>query len=89
MSLAAGFSPVDESVSVNGEYPYYYSGKERTRLDIGYFEGDDWTLPCTAEYMNAPSNAVFRESHLLPSPAFKTKEVKYEFNLNGQEVPRL
>lgn len=84
--FASGFNPVDESVSVNGEYPYYYSGKERTRANIGYSEGDDWTLPRTAEYMNVPSNAVFRETRLLPSPALKTKEIKYEFNQAGVDA---
>ncbi|MBQ7521598.1 MAG: LPXTG cell wall anchor domain-containing protein, partial [Clostridia bacterium] len=84
--FASGFNPVDESVNVNGEYPYYYSGKERTRANIGYSEGDDWTLPRTAEYMNVPSNAVFRENRLLPSPALKTKEIKYEFNQAGVDA---
>lgn len=83
--FAAGFYPVDESVSVDGEYPYYYSGKERNRgiNGVGYSEGDDWTLPCNAKYMNAPSNAVFRESRILPSPAFKSKSVTYEFCEEG------
>lgn len=83
--FAAGFYPVDEGVSVDGEYPYYYSGKERNRgiNGLGYSEGDDWTLPCNAKYMNAPSDAVFRESRILPSPAFKSKSVKYEFCEEG------
>ena len=84
--FASGFYPVDESVSIDGEYPYYYSGKERIRDGIGYAYDDDWTLPLNAKYMNVPSNIVFRESFLLPSPAFKSKEVAYEFCQEGVDA---
>ena len=84
--FAAGFYPVDESVSVDDEYPYYYSGKERIRDNTGYSYGDDWTLPLNAKYMNAPSNIVFRESYQLPSPAFKSEKGTYEFRQEGVDA---
>lgn len=83
--FSAGFYPVDESVTVNGDTPYYYSGKERLRSETnpGYSEADDWSLPLNAEYMNAPSNAFLRESRTLPSPNVRNTDGSYSFSEEG------
>lgn len=86
--FAADFGPVDESVSVNGDTPYYYSGKNRRRTQglVGYSAADDWSLPLNSEYRNAPSDAVFRSSKNLPSPASKNADGSYKFNQSGVDA---
>ena len=71
--FGAGFGPVEESLSVKGEYPYAYN-------DGSSFE---WSLPLNAEYRYAPSNAVLRNSRLLPSPAAKDENGGYVFSEEG------
>ena len=72
--FGSGFGPVDESVSVNGEYPYSY---DPTQTEY------EWWLPLTAEYRNAPSAAVLRESLSLPCPAGSDANGDYEFSEEG------
>ncbi len=69
----SGFGPVDESVSINGEYPYAYN--EESSLG--------WKLPLNAEYRNAPVVPVFRQSNLLPCPAEIDSNGNYRFNEDG------
>ncbi|MBQ1507039.1 MAG: hypothetical protein IIZ36_01275, partial [Ruminococcus sp.] len=86
MSLfAAGFSPVEENVMVNGEYPYLYSGKNQIRSGYGstYSYNDDWTLPLTSEYRNTSSQVYLRNSLILPSPSTRDEDGKYEFSEAG------
>ena len=71
--FASGFGPVDESVAVNGEYPYAYNND--TELE--------WALPLNAEYRNAPVDAVFRSSCMLPSPAGADADGAYALNIEG------
>ena len=69
----SGFGPVDESVSVNDEYPYAYN--EESSLG--------WKLPLNAEYRNAPVIPVFRQSNLLPCPAEMDSNGEYRFKEEG------
>ena len=69
----SGFGPVDESVSINDEYPYAYN--EESSLG--------WKLPLNAEYRNAPVIPVFRQSNLLPCPAEIDANGNYQFNKEG------
>ena len=71
--FGAGFGPVDESVSVKGEYPYAYDDS---------WEGE-WTLPLNAEYRNAPVTAYIKSSTRLPSPAQLDAEGNYSLNQDG------
>jgi len=66
----SGFGPVDESVSINDEYPYAYNSES----SFG------WKLPLNHEYRNAPVLPVFRESNLLPCPAEIDTNGEYHFN---------
>lgn len=85
--FASGFNPVDESVSVNGESPYYYSGKNRILSPLaGYNYNDDWTLPLNAEYRNTSSQILLRNAYLLPSPSDRDEDGKYKFNEAGLEA---
>lgn len=85
---AAGFGPVDESVTVDGDTPYFYSGKNRrhTQGTVGYSVSDDWTLPLNSKYRNAPSEAVFRNSKNLPSPVSENADGSYKFNQSGVDA---
>lgn len=86
MSLfAAGFNPVDESVTVNGETPYYYSGKNQIRSSSGrgYSSSDDWSLPLNREYLCAPSAAYFKNGYDLPVPSGRAEDGSYEFDEEG------
>ena len=80
--FASGFGPVDESVTVNGDTPYYYSGKDRIRSEwgMGYSEKDDWTLPLNAEYRNVPVNTALKSCNMLSSPAAYDKDEKYHLD---------
>ncbi len=69
----SGFGPVDESVSVNDEYPYAYNEESSLK----------WKLPLNAEYRNAPVIPVFRQSNLLPCPAEIDSNGEYQFNEEG------
>ncbi|MBQ1353992.1 MAG: hypothetical protein IIY42_03995, partial [Ruminococcus sp.] len=71
--FGAGFGPVDESVSVKGEYPYAYDDS---------WEGE-WTLPLNAEYRNAPVTAYIKSSTRLPSPTQLDAEGNYSLNQDG------
>ena len=71
--FSAGFGPVDESVQVNGEYPYAYDDS---------WEGE-WTLPLNAEYRNAPTCGLLKESRKLPSPAAFDEDSNYSLNADG------
>ena len=71
--FSAGFGPVDESVEVNGEYPYAYDDS---------WEGE-WTLPLNAQYRNAPTCGFLKESKKLQSPATFDKDGNYSLNTNG------
>ncbi len=83
--FASGFEPVDESVSINGETPYFYGGKysEVIEGEVEYYPEDDWSLPLNAQYRNPETNAIFRESVLLPSPASYDSNGVYSFNEEG------
>ncbi len=83
--FASGFLPIDESISINGEKPYFYSGKysEIYEGEVQYSEGDDWSLPLNAEYRNQPSVAFFRNSNMLPSPASIDANGEYTYNEEG------
>ncbi len=83
--FASGFLPVDESVTINGEKPYFYSGKysEIYEGEVQYREGDDWSLPLNAQYRNPPTNAFCRNSLLLPCPASYDENREYKFNEEG------
>ncbi|MBR2715350.1 MAG: hypothetical protein IKB73_03985 [Ruminococcus sp.] len=83
--FTSGFTPVDENVSINGEYPYAYKGKHSDISDgeIQYSPDDDWSLPLNAEYRNPISNAFIRDSLLLPSPAIIDENGEYHYNENG------
>lgn len=82
---ASGFAPVDESVSINGEYPYAYKGKysEVFEGEVQYSPDDDWSLPLNATYRNPLSAPFFRDSFLLPSPATIDENEEYKFNESG------
>ena len=79
----AGFGPVDEMTEINGEYPYFYGGKNAKGNRVGISGSYDWTLPLNSEYRNAPSSAFLRNSRVLPSPASKDSDGKYSFNQDG------
>lgn len=81
--FASGFGPVDENTVVNGEKPYLYAGAKRLTDDHGYSRDDDWTLPLNAQYRFPDVEAYFKSSYLLPSPAAKDNEGKYQFNREG------
>lgn len=66
----SGFGPVDESVAVNGKYPYAYKPTS----------DDSWALPLNSEYRNAPQKAFLRNSLVLPSPAKFDSKGKYRFD---------
>ncbi len=72
--FASGFGPVDESVSVDGAYPFVYSGNSAN---------GGWTLPLNAQYRNASSDAVLRSTRMLPSPAGKDESGSYAFSQEG------
>lgn len=77
-----GFGPVDESVVVDGEYPYAYDDEAEVA----------WNLPLNAEYRNAPVKGILRGTCVLPEiveigadGSFSVSEeglnaVKYELN---------
>lgn len=71
--FGSGFGPVDESVSVNGGYPYVYGGTTP----------EDWTLPLTAEYRNAPAKAFLRQARVLPGPSGEDADGGYVFDEDG------
>lgn len=71
--FGSGFGPVDESVAINGEYPYAYDDE---------WTGE-WSLPLNAEYRNPPVNAYLRNSIILPCPAEIDENGKYTFNAAG------
>lgn len=83
--FAAGFLPVDEKVSVNSEYPYAYRGKNSEVIDgeLQYSPDDDWTLPLNSQYRNPETTGFIRNSYILPSPASRDENEKYEFNEDG------
>ena len=74
--FGSGFGPVDESVEVNGEYPYAYD-------DEASFE---WSLPLNAEYRSAPVTGLFRELRCLPAPAAVDADGNYRFNQDGVDA---
>lgn len=86
--FASGFGPVDESVAVNGDYPYTYNGinKFRSDTDSGYSADDNWSIPVNARYRsNSTANAALRSCNLLPSPSTRDAQDNYVFseeNLN-------
>lgn len=71
--FGAGFGPVDESVSVKGEYPYAYNDEASV----------EWQLPLNAEYRNAPTDAILRNSNVLESPASTDENGDYALNEEG------
>lgn len=71
--FGSGFGPVEESVSVNEDYPYKYSGSS----------DGDWSLPLNNDYRNAKTDAFLRSSRVLQSPASLDKNGKYKFNEEG------
>ncbi len=83
--FASGFTPVDENVTVNGEKPYFYSGKysEFIEDEVQYSPEDDWSLPLNAQYRNPVSTAYYRDSFLLPSPASFDENGEYKYNEDG------
>ena len=68
--FGSGFGPVDESVEVNGEYPYAYKPDS----------DGNWTLPLNSEYRSVPQKAFLRNSLVLPSPAKLNSKGKYKFD---------
>ena len=68
--FGTGFGPVDESVEVNGEYPYAYDDES----SVG------WYLPLNAEYRSAPTDALLRSSRVLASPASFDEDGNYSLN---------
>ena len=68
--FGSGFGPVDESVEVNGEYPYAYKPDS----------DGNWTLPLNSEYRSVPQKAFLRNSLVLPSPAKLDLKGKYKFD---------
>ena len=71
--FGSGFGPVDESVSVKGEYPYAYDDESSV----------EWSLPVNAEYRNAPVGAFLGSSRVLPSPAMFDEKGNYSLNEAG------
>ncbi|MBQ3330732.1 MAG: hypothetical protein IJG87_06090 [Ruminococcus sp.] len=76
--FGSGFGPVDESVEVNGEFPYAYDDDSSV----------EWSLPLNAEYRSAPATALFRELRILPSPADTDADGDYRFNRDGIDAIR-
>ena len=76
--FGSGFGPVDESLSVNGEYPYAYNDESSLK----------WTLPQNASYRCATTNAYLRNSFVLPCPATIDKDGNYVFNEEGLNAIR-
>ena len=74
--FGSGFGPVDESITVNGEKPYAYD-------DLW---SGEWTLPQTAEYRCADSDALLRNAIKLPSPAQHEKDGAYSFCQEGVDA---
>ena len=70
--FGSGFGPVDESDSVNGEYPFAYD-------NASY----GWQLPLNAEYRCAPSSASLLSSLVLPCPAEQDADGNYVFSEEG------
>ena len=68
--FGSGFGPVDESVSVKGEYPYAYNDSSSV----------EWWLPLNAEYRCTPTDAVLRNSRILDSPASVDADGAYVFD---------
>ncbi len=83
--LASGFGPVDESVSINGELPYYYAGKNRLRSNMfsGYTESDNWAIPVNSEYRNPLSVNGFKGGKALPSPCAWDSDGQYYLSEDG------
>lgn len=71
--FGSGFGPVEESVSVKDEKPYAYDDQSSI----------EWSLPLTAEYRNAPTEAFLRNSFKLPDIAKIDKDGKYSLNEEG------
>lgn len=71
--FADGFGPVDESVKINGEYPYAYDDS---------WTGE-WTLPLKAEYRSVAPSASLRNSYVLPTPATFDADGNYALNADG------
>lgn len=71
--FGAGFGPVDESVSLNGELPYAYNDEAEVA----------WNLPANAEYRNAPTDAFIRNSFNLPELAGTDDEGNYKLNTDA------
>lgn len=83
--FASGFGPVEESVTVNGAYPYSYTNKNIPN-DVDYedySQSGDWSISLNSEYRNAPISAYLRNGNLLPNPASTDAEGNYIFNENG------
>ena len=74
--FGAGFGPVDESLTVNGEKPYSYDD----------MWSGEWTLPQNAEYRCADSDAILRNAIKLPSPAQHDKDGAYSFDQEGVDA---
>ena len=68
--FGSGFGPVDETTSVNGEYPYAYQSSS----------DDSRALPLNAQYRSIPQKAFLRSSLVLPSPAKLDTKGKYSFD---------
>lgn len=83
--FASGFTPVEEKVSVNSEYPYSYKGKNSEVTDVLSQDSldDDWSIPLNSQYRNPESKAFFRDSFFLPSPALIDENGEYKFNEAG------
>ncbi len=83
--FASGFLPVDESTSVNGEYPYAYRGKNSVVVEgeLQYSVNDDWSIPRNAEYRNPQTDAILRNGSFLPQIATFDENGEYIFNEEG------
>ncbi|MEF2920130.1 MAG: lectin like domain-containing protein [Acutalibacteraceae bacterium] len=83
--FSSGFSPVEEKVSVNSEYPYAYCGRYCQVIDgeRQISPDDDWSIPLTSQYRNPESKAIFRSSYLLPAPSLTDENGEYKFNQEG------
>ena len=78
--LASGFGPVDESVSVDDWFPYYYAGKNRFRNGTTYSPNDNWTIPVNSKYRNPLSVQGFKGGKLLRSPSSWDENGQYRFD---------
>ena len=82
--FSSGFGPVDESVEVNGKYPYAYNDENVLKDDLeDYSPSGDWSIPLNAEYRNPPIAASLRNGNLLPCPAAWDADGNYHFNEEG------